>query len=216
MAKKRSSKTKSHLNRSERIERAVELYNRGWTITDVARDLKVAMNTARAYKEIYESQLNQQVEDNPRYLQDIVGNTTRMIQENETVRRDAQKLLKSAEKPVKVTCERCEHTFKIPAQDYDVRNRILKTILSAQESRAKLFGAMGVKAEFVAMVASVGKVQEKLIQFMQDELCDEDRNKLLAMLASLDDGRYTNNAESWTPSPVPALEAESWEDSAAS
>jgi hypothetical protein len=197
-------KHKTNRSRSERIELACELFGKAWSDSDVARELKVARNTARSYREIYEQRLKKATEDNPRFLQNIVGNTMRMIEENLLIVKTAWQEYHRATKPIKVECPRCERGFKIPSPDYDTRNKLLKTILSAHETRAKLYGAMGVKQEFVAMVANVERAQKKLIEFMVNELCDGCRDKLLAYMSTPEMAQYL--------SPAGEIEAPAWEE----
>jgi len=193
------------MTRSERIERASELFGRGWTDADVMRELKVARNTVRSYRVIYEERLQKTLVENPRFLQDVAGNTMRMLQEYEEVRRTAWMEHHKAGKSIKVECPRCERSFKIPSPDYDTRNKLLKTVLAAQEGRAKLFGTLGVKQEFLAMVANVERVQQALIKFMTEELCDHDREKLLAYLSTPEIAQYMNAS-------APFVSADSWEE----
>lgn len=162
------------MTRSQRIERACELYSRGYNPTDVARELRIARNTARSYRDIYSQRLKEQKEANPHFLQDLVGNTLAMLEELEQVRRESWRDHDMAK--VGVECPRCEEHFEIAS--LSTRNNIMATILKAQSERAKLFGTMGVKQEFFAMVAGVKAVQDALLVFMARELCPNDRAKL--------------------------------------
>lgn len=153
----------SELSLSERRERAFELYLRGYTVADVARDLQVSPNTAGRYKREYEAELEEQTQSNPALLQDVLKNTFRSLEELDQVRKEAWQHYERAHSDVN-------------------RTKYMRIIINCQDQRAKLFGLMGVKQQYMVFVNNVHTVQQKIMQFMREELCDRDREKLEAYL----------------------------------
>lgn len=199
------TKRKHKMTRSQRIERACLLFSRGYTDSDVARDLPVSRNTAHAYRVIYEARLKEHVNENPRFLHDIIGNTRRQIEELEEVRRAMWRDYEDAKTGIEIECENCEEVMVIPIASMTTRNSIMANIIKAQDQRAKLYGVLGVKAEFFAMVAGVKALQDALLAFMSAELCPEDRVKLERYLDTPEISQYLNT-------PTAAITASSWED----
>lgn len=156
-------RSNSDLTLSERRERAFQLYLKGYTVADVARDLEVAPNTASRYKSEYEEELEQQTKSNPALLQDVLKNTFRSLEELDQLRKEAW--------------QRYER-----ATTDGTRTKYMRIILASQDQRAKLFGLMGVKQQYMVFVNNVHAVQQKLMQFMREELCDRDRRKLEAYM----------------------------------
>lgn len=205
---KAKGKLKHKLTRSQRIERACELFSRGYSDSDVARDLPVARNTARAYRAIYEERLKDRTAENPRFLHDIIGNTNRQLEELEQVRNALWKDFEQARSGIEIECENCEEVMIVPIASMTTRNSIMANIIKAQDQRAKLYGVIGVKAEFYSMVAGVKAVQDALLAFMSAELCAEDREKLARYLDTPEIAQYLNTSPA-------AISAESWEEEVA-
>lgn len=197
-------KTKSKLSRSERIEKAFEMFERGFNDSDVARTLKVARNTAAAYRTIYQRKSAERADENPRLLQNILGNTMQMLSEIDHIRKAAWKEFEKADKKQRIECPECHEDVVIIFPDADLKNKLLNTALKAQGDRAKLLGTLGVKAEFLGMVAAVKFVQEKLLKFMAENLCAEDRAKLIALLSSPEMAQYMGAAGT--------MDVEGWEE----
>lgn len=199
-----ASRTRSDLTRGERTERAFDLFSRGYSNADVARKLRVHRNTAANYRVLYEEKLKQAKLDNPAFLQDILGNTLRLVGELEQIQREAWRNHEKAKRKTTVECPHCEKIVFHEDSDPVLRDRILNTLLKAQSERAKLMGVIGVKAEFMALVAQVKAVQDKLLTFMATELCEADREKLDRYLSGSEMSAYMGSSG--------AIEAESWEE----
>lgn len=195
--------SKSGLTRSERIEKACELYARAYSPTDVARKLKVARNTAIAYRVIYESRMQKAVNDDPGFLTDIVGNTMRMLVELDQTRSRLNKDADMVAEKFTVECDNCGHEILVKSPNFELRAKIIGQVLKAQDMRAKLFGTLGVKAEFMQMVAITKRVQDMIIKFMSEELCERDMAKLKTLLNSPAMLQYMRSAA--------LTEVESWE-----
>ncbi len=160
----RKAKRKTQLR--QRREVASELFSKGYSIAEVSRGMRVSYNTARRYREWYEDQLAEEAMRDPRLLDDVLKNTLRALKELDEIRTAAWADYENA-------------AFA------GSRAHFLRITLSAQEQRAKLFNLFGVKAEYMAHVQRVAQVQQKLLTFLRDELCPEDRAKLEAVLAGI-------------------------------
>lgn len=154
---------------------------KGWTIVAVAADLSVTEETASRYKHEYQDKIQQQAAANPSMLVEVLQNALVALDENDTIRRHAWEDFDNCD-GMEVECD-CGTVLVLPPRPSTTRNAYLKTILSAQEQRAKIYGLFGVKAEFYQQVAHIKQLQDKLIEFMKRELCPEDRAKLLRLLA---------------------------------
>lgn len=151
--------TNSEHSLSERKEIARSLFIRGYTNADVARELGVHPDTVARYRADYEEEVESQAADNPHLLHDVLLNTVRSLAELEELRRETWDQYEDAS-----------------SQQY--RNQLLNTLVKIQDQRAKLFGLFGVKAEFFAHVQNLRILHQKLIAFMERELCAADKVKL--------------------------------------
>lgn len=159
-------RTSSPLSRSARLERASNLYARGYSIADVARELSVSPDTASRYKKQYDESLKDQARLNPDLLQDVLRNTFQSLRELEQVQQQAW-------------------TRYEGAQTDQTRAAFLNTALKAQEQKAKLFQLFGVKATFLAKVAHIQAQQRAFITFLGEaNFCDRDRDLIAEFLAS--------------------------------
>lgn len=158
-----SGKTSSPLRLSARKERAFELFAQGARVIDVARDVEVAWDTAKRYKDAYDDMITSQAQDNPDVLLDVVGNTFRMLVELDQARQEAWDRYRRARSDA-------------------ARVSFLNLAVKIQSDRAKLFGLLGVKPEYAARVEKIRVTQGRLIEFMSTELCDVDREKLISYL----------------------------------
>lgn len=159
-------RTSSPYGRAARKEKAYELYSRGFSVTEVAREILVDRTTASRYRQQYEASLQNQATDNPNLLRDILRNTVRALSELDQVRAEAWKRYEATDN------EATKATY-------------LNTTLKALEQRAKLFQLFGVKAEYMSQVAVIQRQQEKLIEFLgHHEFCDRDREAIVEFLAS--------------------------------
>lgn len=151
--------TRSAVRLGARRERAFDLFKRGWTNVEVAREVDISPGTASRYRKIYDNQIKDAANANPEMLRDVLGNTLRSLGELDAIRKDA------AERYLAATTDAARAQF-------------LKIRLSAQEQRSRLFGLLGVKGEFVLHVQTVKARQDKLLEFMSEHLCPADRDKL--------------------------------------
>jgi transposase-like protein len=143
----------------QRREAASTLFAKGYTNAEVSREMGVHPDTVTRYRAWHEQQLNAAARSNPHLLRDVLGNTLRSLEELDRVRAEAWKQYEASGLP-------------------SVKKDFLKISLQAQSERAKLFGLMGVKQDTMIYINGVKELQDKLIDFMQKELCPEDRVKL--------------------------------------
>lgn len=147
------------MGRGERLERAFELFAKGYSNVEVADDIHVHPDTVTRYRRVYESRIAQQAKDTPNLLRDVLGNTLRTLAELDRIRKEAWERYESASTD-------------------GARQKWMAIVLKAQDQRAKLFGLMGVKQDTLAYINGIKEIQGKLIEFMQRELCADDRRRL--------------------------------------
>lgn len=169
-------RSSSQLTLSERRDRAAALFTKGFTVSDVARRLRVSWDTAKGYKAWHERRIATVAGENPQLLQDVLKNTILSIAELDQVRASAW---------------RTYHT----TESEQIKLQALNTIRAAGQDKAKLFGLFGVKQDFYVHVQNVNFVQSKLLEFMSKELCDEDRRKLEAFLMTPELQRFMGQAQ---------------------
>lgn len=183
--KKKTTKSKSKLGLSARRERAFECFAKGWTNTDVAKDLKVHMDTVAGYRELYEERIHSQAAANPNFLRDVVSNTIRSLEELDRIRADAWQRMEPRRIRVEHECPACEHVWKeVEYRDVSDQTRVQyhNVLLKAQDQRAKLFGVLGVKQEVFVAIMQVKIVQEKILDWMGTNLEGEAREALATFL----------------------------------
>jgi transposase-like protein len=151
--------TDSPYSLQERKEMARTLFVRGSSVRDVMEALQVSEDTARRYRKAYEDEIKEQAENNPQMLRQVLDNTIRSLEELEEVRREAWLRFESA-------------------VNDNARTGYLNTLLKAQKQKADLFGLLGVKQEYMIYVNAVKAVQDKILQFLAENLCDADRQAL--------------------------------------
>lgn len=177
----KGGKSTSKLSLSKRRERAFILFARGYTNSDVAKDITVAPDTVAKYRKLYESRIHAQAAANPNFLREVVENTVRTLEELDQIRADAWAHMKSRKEVRHHTCPHCEEEFvereTIEISD-STRAQYQRILLSAQDQRAKLMGLLGIKHEVVVSIMQVKVVQDKLLEFMGGSLCAADRIKL--------------------------------------
>lgn len=156
-------KTRSTLTLSERREEAYSLYARAYTVADVARKLDVSKDTAARYKQEWEERLDAQTAANPHLLRDVLRNTYQTLEETDAMRAAAWREYEDSTK----------RANKISA---------LGRVRDALTLRANVLGVLGVKQEFYLHVQQVQAIQSRLLQFMRENLCAEDRRKLEQLL----------------------------------
>lgn len=185
-------RSNSSLSLGQRRRKAYSLFSRGDTVTDVARKLHVSISTASGYHQKYEDQLELQARQNPHLLRDVIKNTFRTLEELDSVRRQLWKRY-------------------YRAQSDGMRAQFLNLLLKAQDQRGRLLGLFGVKAEYMALVHSVSLLQTALLEFMQEELCPDDREKLEQFIleklgGAVRDGEVISemNTQSLEEFPLPA------------
>lgn len=174
--------TGSTLALDARREMAYDSFAKGHTITDVAELVQVTYDTAARYKKEWRDRIKQEADENPAMLGQVIENTIQALQENDLVRKHAWADYAVASEGRVAECSECEAEIVIPSSPNSVKNQFLKTILTAQEQRSKLYGLFGVKAEFFAMVQQVRTLQEKLLEFMRRSLCADCRRKMVEFM----------------------------------
>lgn len=169
-------RTGSPLKLSARKEKAFELYARGYRVSEVARELTVAWDTAKRYQDAYEAMVRDRALENPDVLADVVTNTFRALVECEQARAAAW--------------YRYEH-----ASTDQARAAFLNLALKAGSDRAKLYGLLGVKPEYAAHMEKIRQRQAKLMEFMNSELCPIDRQRLIEFIGDLEGAAFAELPE---------------------
>lgn len=164
-------RTASSMSLSERREEAASLFRKGFTNADVARRLKVSPDTAASYRKWYEQRHQQEIADNPHFLNEVLSNTLKNLQEIDEVRKEAWRQYHKAE----------ARQIKLQA---------LNTVRACQQDRARIYGLLGVDQATSAMYANIKFVQDKILQFLNEAICDDDRGKLARMLATPEFQKY--------------------------
>lgn len=208
-------KSKSKLGLSARRERAFECFAKGWTNTDVARDLKVHMDTVAGYREKYEERIHAQAAANPNFLKDVVTNTVRSLEELDRIRADAWKHMEPRRRRITNVCPECEHEWKeIFYEDVSdqTRAQYLNVLLKAQDQRSKLFGVLGVKQEVFVAIMQVKVVQDQILDWLGQNLEGDLREKLAEFLESPELSEYMGG----TATALGAIDVEAVEHARAS
>jgi hypothetical protein len=128
---------------------------------------------------LYEAEIADAKRARPEFLQDVLGNTFRALAENNEVIRDAWKQIHRRGH----ACGECGCDTYLSDTG---RQGYLNVVLKAQDSRNKLFGLLGVKQDYFAYVQQIQTLQVKLLEFLQEHLCDDDRAKLVDFLSGLE------------------------------
>lgn len=176
-------RTESPLDLTERKQLAFDRFAQGGRNAAIARELQVGADTVARYRAEYEASLHEVARDNPRLLQNVVENTIRMLNEADLIKSNAWERINNGDKVeyISVECPECEEDIEVevthPISDQN-RTALLNTIMKTQDHKAKIYGVFGVKAEFLQQVANVKMVQELLIGWMRNNLCEADRDKL--------------------------------------
>jgi len=180
-------KTRSSLSLRERREQAFRMYEQGYTPTEVAKELRVSRATAHTYKKKYEESIEEEARLHPGLMRDVLANTIRSLRELDRIRADAWKRLNEKRVHKYVECPDCGSDFDVvvrePASDQS-RVQYHNVLIRAQEQRAKLFGVLGVKQEVFVMITQVKLVQDRILNFLQNNLCPHDRENLERFLLS--------------------------------
>lgn len=171
----------SGLNRQQRLERSFEMFAKGYRNVDVRRRLKISADTCRRYRQLYEEHLQHEVTDNPRMLTDVLGNTVRVIEEIDLVKKDAWGRLDKRQGREHY-CEECECHIPLSISEAVALERV---ILETTQQRMRLFGLLGVKQEYFIHVQRIQLIQAKIIEFLQSELCEDDRRKFERFMAQV-------------------------------
>lgn len=180
-SKGKKGKTKSTLTYSERKIRAGELFAKGFTVTDVARDLGVSRNTATSYKKRWTADVKAAAQADPASVRDVLTNTRMMLDEVNQVRAVAWHNLHRTEGIIDIECESCEHTmryqYRFPPGDTAIVG-YLNLLTKTAEQRAKLLGLMGVDQRLFNEVMAVNHVQQKILEWLNDHLDARGRGDL--------------------------------------
>lgn len=174
--------TSSSLALDQRRELAYDSFSKGLSTSDVAELVEVTYDTAARYKKEWKDSIATEARENPAMLGQVIENTIQALHENDLVRKHAWADYAVASEGRVAECPECEMEIVIPSAPNSVKNQFLKTILTAQEQRSKLYGLFGVKAEFFAMVQQVRTLQEKLLEFMRRSLCADCRRKMVEFM----------------------------------
>lgn len=182
--KKKSSgkgKTKSTLTFSERKIRAFELFGKGFTVTDVAKDLGVSRNTATSYKKRWKEEVKAEAQADPASVRDVLTNTKLMLDEVNQVRAVAWENLHRKPGILRIECESCEHEmeyqYRFPPGDTAIIG-FLNLLTKTADQRAKLLGLMGVDQRLFNEVMAVNHVQQKMLVWLGENLDALTRGRL--------------------------------------
>ena len=190
-------KSKSKLGLSQRRERAFECFAKGYTNTDVARELKVHMDTVAKYRALYEERIHAQAASNPNFLKDVLTNTVRSLEELDRIRADAWKHMENRKKKTTIECPDCGHQWK-EIEEIEVSDQTRATyhnvLLKAQDQRSKLFGVLGVKQEVFVAIMQVKVVQDKVLDWLAENVQGELRENLATFLET-ELGEYMGGAQ---------------------
>lgn len=188
-------KTKSKLTLSQRREKAYELFARGYTNKDVKERLHVSNDTVANYRKQYNERIHAQAAANPKLLQDVVSNVIRTLEELDQIRADAWKKMEPRTRKVKIECPECGHRWK-EVESYEVsdqtRAQYLNVLLKAQNERNKLFGVIGIKQEAFSMMMQTQIVQNRIIEWMMNNL-EGDIREALANFLETELSEYMQN-----------------------
>jgi transposase-like protein len=149
----------------QRKDKARELFIKGYTNAEVAREVGVHPDTVTRYRREYEQSVRDAANNNPTLLRDVVQNTVQALEHLDRVRAEAWKRYESAETG-------------------QVKATFLNTVLKAEGERAKILGLMGVKGDTLAFVQRIKAQQEQLTEHMRENLCDECRPMLIDFIVS--------------------------------
>lgn len=197
-------RTSSPYTLGQRKRLAASMFTKGYSAAEVAERLGIHPGTAAQYRQEFEDSLGDAAAANPGLLKDVLRNTVQALNELDQVRKHAWEEYEAAQHDVTAVCPVCEHHFVAERASSTVtRNQLLKTITAAQDQRAKLLGLFGVKADFLHHVNAIRLVQEKLLNFMRQELCEEDKQKLEALLTGPELGPHVGVSQA-----MPAIPAE--------
>lgn len=176
-------RTNSPIPLRERKKMAWDMFSRGFTSDQVRAKIQVTTETVSEYRRQYESELRQQMLDNPGLLRNVLENTVRGLEELDQARRALWEEYDGAIHPVMLVCPHCDQDIEhLQVTSPSTRNQILGNIMKSQELRSRMLGLFGVKQEFLLHVQSVRAIQEALLGFMRENLCSEDKVKLERML----------------------------------
>jgi hypothetical protein len=164
-------KTASALSLTERREAAGALIRKGFTNAEIARKLRVSPDTAAGYRKWNEERHKQEIADNPHFMNEVLSNTLRNLREIDEVRKEAWKQY---------------HTAEVK----QVKLQALNTVRACQQDRARIYGLLGVDQATSAMYANIKFVQDRILEFLNQELCDVDRERLRRMLISPEFKKY--------------------------
>lgn len=143
----------------ERREEAASLFLKGFSVSEVAKRLGVTWDTAKGYKQWHEDRISHEAATNPQLLSDVLRNTIESLQEKDQIRAAAW---------------RTYHT----SISQQVKLQALNTARAASSDKDKLYGLLGVKQDFYVLVQNVTVVQNLILEFLQRELCEDDKTKL--------------------------------------
>lgn len=152
-------RTRSDYSLKRRREKAAEMFTKGYSNSAVARELQISLDTVARYRRHFEAHIETEAAQNPNLLRKVLENTIRSLEETDRIREEAWRQMEVTENKA-------------------TKAQFLSVALKAQDQRAKLLGLMGVKQEVLQHVEKVRMQQEKVISFMQRELCPADRIKL--------------------------------------
>lgn len=188
------SKSRSPYTRGERREKAFKYIAKGYTNVEIADKLKVHVDTVTRYRKAYVDQVQAEAAANPTLLNEVVANTIRTMHELDIIRKEAWEA-HDRSRSVTGECEHCgeETSFWVGIKG-ETKAQMLRILLQANEQKAKLFQLFGVKAEFMAHVNQVAQLQNRLMVFMRDQLCEDDRRKLEEFLGTLSGAVAANDS----------------------
>lgn len=203
--KSRKGKTKSTLSLSERRYRAAELFQKGYTDTDVARELEVTRNTAASYRRRWREEVKQEAAADPSRFRDVLTNTALQLDEIDQVRKVAWEKLHRQPGKLLIECESCEaemeYQYSFAPSDTAVVG-LLNLLTKTAEQRAKLLGLMGVEQRVFVEIQNVNFVQQKMMWWLGEKLDASQRRDLADFIERELADFIGSDGEDGPPSPV--------------
>lgn len=191
------TKSKSDLTRAERRERGFKLIAKGYTNVEIAHELKCHPDTVTRMRKAYAEQVQSEAAANPHLLNEVLANTVRVLAELDLIRKEAWAAHDGGVfVDHEVECPNCEQPHEISlwrGAKGETKSQLLRILLQANDQKAKLYQLFGVKAEFMAHVNQVALLQQRLVQFMRDVLCEEDKARLEELLATITGATSAND-----------------------
>lgn len=149
---------------TQRKEVAEQYFRRGYKNAEVARLIGVHPDTVKRYRDDYEQRIRAEAASQPGLLRDVIKNAMESLASLDDARAEAWEHATASDTPLAVKA-----TF-------------LGIAIKCDRQKADILGLLGVKSDTTALYARIKNQQERLIEFMQNNLCENDRRLLESFL----------------------------------